>query len=65
MFTLIFLLCTAQGCNSVADKSVFENKDQCEVMAIAHKQRALNLVEQGMLEPHSSAHQCVEWGTQI
>ena len=65
MFTLLFLLCTTESCNSIADKQVYETKDKCEVMAVYHKQRALNLVDQGLLEPHSSAHQCIEWGSQL
>lgn len=65
MFTLLFLLCTTEGCNAIADKQVYESVDQCEVAAIYHKQRALNLVDQGMLEPHSAAHKCIVWGNPL
>jgi len=64
MYGLIFLICTADGCMSQANPTVFYDPDTCHAVGVETSLRSREMAISGEAPPHNIAFQCVSWGEQ-
>ncbi len=62
MISLVFLVCTLNGCFSASPPEIFQTKEDCETVATLMLERSSILTEQGQIEKHTVEFACVEWG---
>lgn len=65
MITAIFLVFfLEQGTVQViADQTIFSTVEECELYANEAKEKQQQMVLQGLSDPHTALHTCINWGT--
>jgi len=64
MFTLVFLICTTDGCMSQSNPTTFADKDYCHAVGVETATKSREMVITGEAPPHNINFQCVSWGEQ-
>ena len=59
MISLVFLVCTAYECVTIAPEEVFKSKDSCEVVA---EMLLLKNQSDPDMPPHQATYKCTVWG---
>lgn len=62
MISLVFLVCTLDGCSTVTPPNVFPDMESCQMVAITMIEDNKNAMERGELPEHSAIYKCYEWG---
>jgi hypothetical protein len=65
MFALLILLCSPTECISATVPTIFSNVSACEVSAGVIRNRGLNMIDRGEIEPHTFQYKCIAWGNPL
>jgi hypothetical protein len=64
MYSLLFLICLANGqCSSATPSVVYPSQVSCEMAANALIVENMQRVERGETNPHTAIFVCHSWGT--
>ena len=64
MISLIFLVCTVNGCKTIAADAFFPTVEVCEVTAQSTIIKNMKEAEDGIMTEHRATYNCINWGDQ-